>query len=141
MSRKILVVEDDADLLELLRLHFKDGGFAIATASDGIEAVKKARSLRPDLIVLDLMIPELDGLAVCEILRNDETTASIPVIMVSGLPGQVTQLAGMESGATDFIRKPFSPGDMLSRVEELLKDVPISSDTGMLWKNLGPAAN
>ena len=135
-----MVVEDDTDLLELLRLNFKDGGFAIATATDGIEAVKKARSLKPDLIVLDLNIPELDGLAVCEILRNDETTASIPIIMVSGLPGQVTRLAGMESGANDFVRKPFSPGDILSKVVDLLKDRPVTSDTGV-WKNLGPAAN
>src|SRR5580765_1792810 len=92
-KKKILVVEDQTDLLELLRLQFKEEGFAIATATNGMEAVRKARSLVPDLILLDVMLPELDGFAVCELLRRDPATSAIPVIMVSGLSGQLPRCA------------------------------------------------
>jgi DNA-binding response OmpR family regulator len=120
-KKKILVVEDEADFLELLRLRFKEDGFAIATATNGIEAVKKARSLLPDMIVLDVMLPELDGFAVCEVLRNDAATASIPVIMVTGLCGQMSRCAGIDSGATDFVTKPTTPDEILSKVKECLQ--------------------
>jgi two-component system alkaline phosphatase synthesis response regulator PhoP len=123
--RKILVVEDEPDFLELLRIHFKDEGFAIATAKNGVDAVRKARSLQPDLILLDVMLPELDGFAVCEILRNDTTTASIPVIMVTGLCGQLTRCAGIESGATEFVTKPTSPEAIVSKVKETLQSRPV----------------
>ena len=118
--KKILVVEDEADFLQLLRLRFKEEGFAIATANNGIDAVKKARSLLPDLILLDVMLPELDGFAVCEILRNDAATASIPVIMVTGLCGQMSRCAGIESGATDFVTKPTTPDEIVSKVKTRL---------------------
>lgn len=122
--KKILVVEDHTDMLELLRLHFKEEGFAIATATNGVDAVRKARSLTPDLILLDVMLPELDGFAVCEILRNDAATASTPIIMLTGLPGQLTRCAGIESGATDFVTKPVNPLDIVSRVKALLAPRP-----------------
>ncbi len=118
--RKILVVEDEADQLELLKEQFKQEGFAIATASNGLDAVRKARSLMPDLILLDVMLPELDGFGVCEVLRNDETTRSIPIMMVTGLPGQLTRCAGIESGATDFITKPVDPGVLVNRAKEMI---------------------
>ena len=117
--KKILVVEDNADMLELLRLHFKEEGFAIATATNGVDAVRKARSLLPDLVLLDVMLPELDGFAVCEILRQDPATAHTPIIMLTGLPGQITRCAGIESGATDFVTKPVNPTDIVSRVKDL----------------------
>src|ERR1041385_4639111 len=88
-KKKILVVDDQPDLLEVLREQFKDEGFAIATATNGVDAIRKARSLVPDLILLDVVLPELDGFAVCEIIRNDPATKEIPVIMFTGLPGQV----------------------------------------------------
>ena len=119
--RKILVVEDEADFLDLLRLYFKQEGFAIATATNGLDAVKKARSLMPDLILLDVMLPELDGFAVCEILRNDSATASIPVVMLTGLCGQMSKCAGIESGATEFVTKPTRPEDIVSKVKDMLQ--------------------
>jgi two-component system, OmpR family, alkaline phosphatase synthesis response regulator PhoP len=119
--RKILVVEDEADFLDLLRLYFKQEGFAIATATNGLDAVKKARSLMPDLILLDVMLPELDGFAVCEILRNDSATASIPVVMLTGLCGQMSRCAGIESGATEFVTKPTTPENIVSKVKEMLQ--------------------
>ena len=125
--KKILVVEDHTDMLELLRIHFKEEGFAIATATNGVDAVRKARSLSPDLILLDVMLPELDGFAVCEILRNDAATAATPIIMLTGLPGQLTRCAGLESGATDFVTKPVNPLDIVSRVKALLTPRPAAA--------------
>lgn len=122
MRKKILLVEDNTELLELLRLNLKAAGFSIATAIDGIEALKKARSLRPDLIVLDLVLPELDGFAVCETLRKSADTAAIPVIMLTGLNSQFTRLAGLESGGTDFFTKPASPKELVSKIKRLLAE-------------------
>ena len=121
MRKKILVVDDDAELVELLSFNLKKAGFAIGTAFDGIEALKKARSIAPDLILLDLMLPELDGFAVCEILRRNAATASIPVIMLTALSGELGRLAGMDSGANDYVTKPFSPKQLVSKVDQLLK--------------------
>jgi DNA-binding response OmpR family regulator len=121
MRKKILVVDDDADLVELLSFNLKKAGFAIGTAFDGIEAIKKARSIAPDLILLDLMLPELDGFAVCEILRRDSATASIPVIMLTALSGELGRLTGLDSGANDYVTKPFSLKQLVSKVDEFLK--------------------
>lgn len=117
MRKKVLIVEDDTDLLEILRLSLKSAGFSIATAKNGIEALKKARTLLPDLILLDLVLPELDGFAVCETLRKDRVTASVPIIVVSGLASEFTRLAGFESGATDYVTKPFAPSELVSKVD------------------------
>jgi len=121
MRKKILIVDDDADLVELLCFNLKKAGFSIGTASDGVEALKKARTIQPDLILLDLMLPELDGFAVCEILRRDSLTASIPIIMVTALSGELGRLAGLDCGANGYVRKPFSPKALVSKVESLLK--------------------
>jgi DNA-binding response OmpR family regulator len=120
MKKKILVVEDNTELLELLCLNCEDAGFATATATDGLQALEKARSASPDLIVLDLVLPGMDGFAVCEILRKDPATASVPIIMLSGLTSRFSRLAGLESGGTDFFTKPTSPERLLSRIIELL---------------------
>jgi DNA-binding response OmpR family regulator len=119
--QRILVVEDDSDLRELLRFNLKKAGFSVGTAVDGVEAVKKARSLLPDLILLDLMLPELDGFAVCEILRRDSALASVPVIILTALSSQLARLNGLAAGANDYITKPFNLGDLLGRVEALLR--------------------
>ena len=122
MRKKILVVDDDADLVELLSFTLKQAGFAIGTAFDGVEALRKARSITPDLILLDLMLPKLDGLSVCEILRRNVTTATIPVIMLTGLTGELGRLTGLDSGANDYVTKPFSPRQLVSKVETLLRE-------------------
>ncbi len=121
MRKKILVVEDDLELVELLCFNLRKAGFSVGTANDGIEALKKARSLAPDLILLDLMLPELDGLAVCEILRRDPTTASVPIIILTAMSSQLARFTGLGTGADDFITKPFSPKLLLERVEERLR--------------------
>ena len=108
-------------MLKLLRLSFKKAGFSIATATNGIEALKKARSLSPDLIVLDLILPEMDGFAVCETLRKTPATKQIPVVVLTGLTSEFTRLAGLEAGATEFVNKPINPQYLISRIEALLK--------------------
>jgi DNA-binding response OmpR family regulator len=124
MRRKLLIVEDNTELLELLRLGLREAGFAIATATDGIEALKKARSVSPDLVVLDLVLPELDGFAVCETLRRDPAMAAIPVIVLTGLTSEFARYAGLESGADECVTKPVSPGHLLSRIEYWLAHPP-----------------
>ena len=106
MRKKILVVEDDPDLVELLSFNLRGCGFTVSTASDGLDALKKARAILPDLILLDLMLPELDGFGVCEILRREPETARIPIIMVTAMSSQFARMAGLEAGANDYIAKP-----------------------------------
>jgi len=120
MRKRVLVVEDDTEMVDLLRFNLQKAGFAIATATDGIEALKKVRSLAPDLILLDLMLPELDGFSVCEILRQDPDTASIPIIMLTALSNELARMTGLASGANDYFSKPFSPRQLVSRVKDLL---------------------
>jgi|SRR5436190_10880962 len=121
MRKKILVVDDDADWVELISFNLKKAGFLIGTASNGIDALKKARSLGPDLILLDLKLPELDGFAVCETLRRNSATASIPIIILTAVSGEIARITGMECGATEYVTKPSSPKRLVSRVENLLR--------------------
>lgn len=124
MPKKILVVDDDAELVELVSFNLTKAGYNIGTASNGVEAIRKARALSPDLIVLDVMMPELDGFGVCEILRRDRATASIPIILLTALSSELGRMAGFDSGATDFLTKPFSPRQLLARIAELLNNEP-----------------
>ena len=128
MRKKILVVDDNKHLLGLLRLNLKGQGFSIATAANGIDAIQKAVSLAPDLILLDLMLPGLDGFAVCETLRKHPVTASTPIIIMTGLSGQFTRFAGFESGGSDFITKPVTPKALLSKIKELLEPPQTPAD-------------
>jgi DNA-binding response OmpR family regulator len=121
MRKKILVVDDDAELVELISFNLKQAGYSIGTASNGVEAIKKTHSLEPDLIVLDVMMPELDGFAVCEILRRDTATATVPIMMLTALSSELGRVAGLGSGASDFVTKPFSPRLLVQRIEELLQ--------------------
>jgi DNA-binding response OmpR family regulator len=121
MRKKILVVDDDRDLVELLCFNLKQAGFSVGTALDGVEALKKSRTLQPDLILLDLMLPELDGFAVCEVLRRDPATATIPIIMLTALSTELARISGMDHGANDYITKPFSPKRLIARIENLLQ--------------------
>ena len=121
MRKKLLIVEDNTELLELMRLGFKQAGFTVCTAATGLEALKKARSLSPDLVVLDLVLPELDGFAVCETLRRGAETAHIPIIMLTGLTSDLTRYAGMESGADEYVTKPASPEQLVPRIKYWLR--------------------
>ncbi len=118
---KILVADDEPDALELVGFNLKQAGFEVVTADDGAEALKKARETRPDLVLLDLMLPEIDGLEVCKALRRDPATAAIPVIMLTAKAAEIDRVLGLELGADDYVTKPFSPRELVLRVRNLLK--------------------
>src|SRR5882724_7608846 len=121
MAKKILVVDDDRDMLEMLCLSLNAAGYLTDSAGDGVEGVEKARSCSPDLIVLDLMLPEMDGFLVCEKLRQNPATSSVPIIMLTAMPGELARVVGLAAGATEFINKPFEARHLIARVQNHLQ--------------------
>ena len=120
---KVLVVDDEPDAVELIAFNLKNAGLEVVTADDGREAIRKAESTHPDLIVLDVMLPEMDGLEVCKQLRAGPETGNIPIIMLTAKAGEVDRVLGLELGADDYITKPFSPRELVLRVKNLLRRV------------------
>jgi len=120
MKPKILVVDDEPETVELIEFNLKQAGFGVITAADGAEALRTARAQLPDLIVLDLMLPELDGLEVCKLLRRDPATAAIPILMLTAKATEVDRVVGLELGADDYVTKPFSPRELVLRVRKLV---------------------
>ncbi len=118
---KILVVDDEPEAVELLEFNLKQAGFDVITAEDGAEALKKARTASPDLIVLDLMLPEVDGLEICKMLRRDPETASVGIVMVTAKAAEIDRILGLELGADDYVTKPFSPRELVLRVKNILQ--------------------
>jgi DNA-binding response OmpR family regulator len=123
MRAKILVVDDEPDALEILGFKLKEAGFVPLFAKDGARALTAARDERPALIVLDLMLPEVDGLEVCKILRRDPSTASIPILMLTARAAEMDRVLGLELGADDYVTKPFSPRELVLRIKKLLARV------------------
>ena len=121
MKAKILVVDDEPDVLDLVTYNLNQAGFQTLTASDGADALRKARSAAPDLILLDLMLPEMDGLEVCKLLRRDTKTSAIPIIMLTARAGEMDRIVGLELGAVDYVPKPFSPRELVLRVKKRLE--------------------
>jgi len=117
---KILVVDDEPEAVELVEFNLEQAGFAVVTAADGAEALKKARENPPRLIVLDLMLPEIGGLEICKMLRRDAATTGIPIIMLTAKAAEIDRVLGLELGADDYITKPFSPRELVLRVKKLL---------------------
>jgi len=118
---KILVVDDEADAVELISFNLKHAGFDVITAADGAAALKSARLQAPDLILLDVMLPEVDGLEVCKLLRRDPATASVPIIMLTAKAAEIDRVLGLELGADDYVTKPFSPRELVLRVRKLVE--------------------
>jgi len=115
------VVDDEPDVLDLVTYNLGQAGFATETAADGAEALRKARSSAPDLILLDLMLPEMDGLEVCKLLRRDTKTSAIPIIMLTARASEIDRIVGLELGADDYVPKPFSPRELVLRVKKRLE--------------------
>jgi len=115
------VVDDEPDVLDLVTYNLGQAGFQTDTAADGAEALRKARSSAPDLILLDLMLPEMDGLEVCKLLRRDAKTSAIPIIMLTARASEIDRIVGLELGATDYVPKPFSPRELILRVKKRLE--------------------
>jgi len=120
---KVLIVDDERDILDLLRMHLEHEGHEVTEASNGIDALKQAIASLPDLIVLDWMLPGLDGLNVFKRLRTDSRTRDIPVVMLTAKAQQADRLTGLELGADDYLTKPFSPRELLLRVNAVLRRV------------------
>jgi len=118
---RILVVDDEPETVELVEFNLRQAGFDVSSAADGAEALTKARTQLPSLIVLDLMLPELDGLEVCKMLRRDPATAAIPIIMLTAKAAEIDRILGLELGADDYVTKPFSPRELVLRVKKLLE--------------------
>lgn len=123
MSKKarILLVEDDAALREALAYNLEKSGYHVFTAADGVKALEAAKDAEPDLVLLDLMLPELDGLSVCRALREQY---NIPIIMLTARTGEVDKIVGLDAGADDYVTKPFSLGELLARVRAALRRAP-----------------
>ncbi len=120
MKPKILIVDDEPDALEVLGFKLREAGYAPAFASDGAKALAAVKTAPPDLIVLDVMMPEIDGLEVCRILRRDPATASIPILMLTAKAAEMDRVIGLELGADDYVTKPYSPRELVLRIKKLL---------------------
>jgi DNA-binding response OmpR family regulator len=118
MPGTILVVDDEKNIVQLARLYLTNEGFRVETAYDGKQALEKARAVRPDLIVLDIMMPEMDGLTVCKELRK---TSNVPVIILTARGDDIDRIVGLEIGADDYMPKPFNPRELVARVKAVLR--------------------
>ena len=121
-ANKVLVVEDDQTLLDVLKYNLVKEGYVVETATDGAQALEVARGEKPDVIILDIMLPELDGLEVCHILRREMTT---PILMLTAKSEEVDKVVGLEIGADDYMTKPFSMRELLARVRSMLRRAEI----------------
>ncbi len=119
-KNKILVVDDEADLVETLKFRLEISGYDVSTALDGQEGLKKARTENPDLVILDLMLPKLDGYRVCRMLKFDEKYKDIPIILFSARVQESDIKMGEDQGADAYITKPFDPKALLAKIDELL---------------------
>jgi two-component system, OmpR family, alkaline phosphatase synthesis response regulator PhoP len=122
MTNTILVVDDEPNIVELARLYLKNEGFDVEVAENGREAIEKARSLNPKLVLLDIMLPEIDGIEVCRTLRKD---SDVPIVMLTARADDVDKIVGLELGADDYITKPFNPREMVARVKAVLRRTDI----------------
>jgi two-component system alkaline phosphatase synthesis response regulator PhoP len=121
LKEKILIVDDEKDIVKMLDYNFKKEGFRTVLAYDGEDAVVLAQKEHPDLVVLDLMLPGIDGLEVCKALKKDPKTEGIPIIMLTAKTQETDKILGLELGADDYVTKPFSPRELLARVKAILR--------------------
>jgi phosphate regulon transcriptional regulator PhoB len=123
MAQRVLIVEDEPDIRDLLVFHLEREGFQAVTCKSGTDALRLARSSPPDLILLDLMLPEMDGLEVCRRLRQEPATRALPIVMLTARGDEVDRVLGLELGADDYVVKPFSPRELVARIRAVLRRV------------------
>ena len=133
-TERILVVDDEEDLLELVQYNLAKEGYQVRCVATGEQAIREARAYLPDLVLLDLMLPAVDGLAVCKALKLDADTQHIPIVMVTAKTEEADVVSGLELGADDYITKPFSPRVLLARIRAVLrrKQKPEAEDTSTI---------
>jgi len=121
MRKKILIIEDDKDIIQLLKHYLEKEGFVVKEAIDGFLGLEKTKLDKFDLIILDIMLPEMDGFEVCKELRADPKTASIPIIMLTSKAEETDKIVGLELGADDYVTKPFSPKELVARIKAIFR--------------------
>jgi two-component system phosphate regulon response regulator PhoB len=127
-KKKILVVDDEPDVTDLVAYHLKAKAFQVETLNDATASIAKARGYQPDLVILDIMMPHLSGIQVCRILRADPKLAKVPIIFLTAKTETHDRIEGLESGADDYLSKPFSPKELVLRVESILRRVGAPKD-------------
>lgn len=133
MTTKILVIEDDTDILNLIDWHLRGDGYQTLTSVNGSEGLEMAIEQRPDLIILDLMLPGMDGLEVCKTLKRNESTENARILMLTAKGEEVDRIVGFELGADDYLVKPFSPRELLLRIRAILKrSAPAGENTALM---------
>jgi two-component system phosphate regulon response regulator PhoB len=120
-KKKILVVDDEPDVTDLVAYHLKAKGYQVEALNDATASISRARSMVPDLIILDIMMPDLSGIQICRILRTDAKLARIPIIFLTAKAEPQDRIEGLESGADDYLAKPFSPKELILRIESILR--------------------
>jgi two-component system alkaline phosphatase synthesis response regulator PhoP len=136
--KTILIVEDENDIAQLVKIYLEKEGFHTLRAKTGLEAEKLVSSDHPDLLILDLMLPEMDGLEVCKSLRNKPETALIPIIMLTAKTEESDTIVGLELGADDYVTKPFSPKSLVARVKALFRRLERTNDEKATALSYGP---
>jgi two-component system, OmpR family, alkaline phosphatase synthesis response regulator PhoP len=137
---RILVVDDERDILELVTYNLEKDGYAVTAVSSGEDALASVRSHAPDLIVLDLMLPGIDGLEVCRVMKADARLRGIPIVMLTAKDGEADVVTGLELGATDYVTKPFSPRVLLARVKAVLRQAAAGQDDASTPLKVGDVA-
>jgi two-component system phosphate regulon response regulator PhoB len=122
-KKKILVVDDEPDVTDLVAYHLKAKGFQVETLNDATASISKARSYQPNLVILDIMMPHLSGIQLCRILRADPKLAKVPIVFLTAKAEAHDRIEGLETGADDYLSKPFSPKELVLRVESILRRV------------------
>ena len=136
-KKKILVVDDEPDVTDLVAYHMKAKGFHVETLNDATASISKARTYHPDLVILDIMMPHLSGIQICRILRADPKLAKVPIIFLTAKSEPHDRIEGLESGADDYLPKPFSPKELVLRVESILRRVTSPRETAVAKIHIG----
>lgn len=123
MAKKVLIIEDDPDINQLIRTYLEKEGYRVSAALTGTEGMRLAKSEHPDMIILDLMLPEMDGFEICKRIRSDAKIAETPIIILTAKTEEADTIVGLELGADEYVTKPFSPKSLVARVKALLRRV------------------
>ncbi|MDD4650553.1 MAG: response regulator transcription factor [Desulfoplanes sp.] len=138
---RILIVEDEPDILNLLAFNLENSGFEVIKAEDGYKALEKVRRESPDLVLLDLMLPKMDGLSVCRRIKENPGTRHLPVLMLTAKGEEADKITGLELGADDYVTKPFSPRELILRIKAVLRRAKPARKEATEWKHKGVYIN
>jgi two-component system, OmpR family, alkaline phosphatase synthesis response regulator PhoP len=136
--KKILIVEDEADIAQLVKLYLQKDGYRPTIAKTGVEGLKLVKADRPDMVILDLMLPEMDGLEICKKIRTSMDTALLPIMMLTAKAEESDTIIGLELGADDYVTKPFSPKVLVARVKALFRRLERDDDPKQTYYAYGP---